>query len=110
MLLWEMTSVDSAKLVALAEFLIGRANDTDTRKQISVDAFLKLAQGQGIALTRDQLITQSQTPPLSNVIQSIDGDTIIFKGGEAVTDTMTVDQAQQTVDQMANRVAKKAFK
>ena len=105
-----MTSVDSAKLLALAEFLIGRADDTDTRKQISVDAFLKLAQNQGISINRDQLITQSQTPPLSNVIQSIDGDTIIFKGGEAVTDTMSVDQAQVTVDQMANRVAKKAFK
>ena len=102
--------MDSAKLLALAEFLIGRADDTDTRKQISVDAFLKLAQNQGISINRDQLITQSQTPPLSNVIQSIDGDTIIFKGGEAVTDTMSVDQAQVTVDQMANRVAKKAFK
>ncbi len=105
-----MTSVDSAKLLALAEFLIGRANDTDAPKQISVNAFIKLAQGQGISLNRDQLIVQSQTPPLSNVIQTINGDTIVFKGAEQVTDTMTVDQAEKTVDQMANRVAKKAFK
>jgi hypothetical protein len=104
-------SVDTQKLAALSQFLLARADDTGAKKTISVDAFLKIANDQGISLTREGLIDLSQRPPLSNLIQTVQGDEIVFQGaeGEQVTDTMTVDQARKTVDTMAKRAAKKGL-
>lgn len=97
------------KLVALSQFLLSRAEDTDAQKQISVNSFLQLAANQGISLTQDRLLDLSQQPPLNNLIQDIQGDDIIFKGQEEVAPTMTVDQARRTVDSMAKRAAKKGL-
>ncbi len=98
---------DLEKLTALSQFLIGRATDTDAAKTISTASFINLAQSMGISLTADQLRTYVQSPPLNNVIADVEGDDatgkIIFKGQESVTDTMSVDQARATVDQMAKR-------
>jgi hypothetical protein len=104
-------SVDTQKLAALSQFLLARADDTGAKKTISVEAFLNLANNQGISLTREGLIQLSQRPPLSNLIQTVEGDRIVFQGaeGEQVTDTMTVDQARKTVDTMAKRAAKKGL-
>jgi hypothetical protein len=98
-------SPDAQKLLALSQFLISRAQDTDSQKKISVDAFINLAQNMGISLNSDNLTTMSQRPPLSTVIQTVTPTEIIFRGAdqEQVTDTMTVDQAQKTVDTMAKR-------
>jgi hypothetical protein len=101
---------DTAKLMALSQFLLGRATDTDAPKAISTKSFINLAQNMGISLTVDQLKNLVQQPPLNSVIANVEGDDetgkIIFKGDEAVTDTMTVDQARITVDQMAKRALK----
>lgn len=100
-------SPDAEKLAALSQFLLARADDTGAQKKISVDAFLKLANNQGISLTRDQLIDMSQQPPLNNLIQNVEGEEVIFKGDETAPDTMSVDQARATVDRMAKRAASK---
>ncbi len=106
-------SADTQKLVALSQFLLARANDTDAKKSISIQSFLKLANNQGISLTADRLKDISQRPPLNNLIQDVQGDAktgeVIFKGDEQVTDTMSVDQARDTVDSMAKRAAKKGI-
>ena len=104
-----MDGPDADKLLALSQFLISRAQDTDAQKKISVSAFLNLAHGMGISLTQDNLTSLSQRPPLSNLIQSIQGDEILFRGADQaqVTDTMTVDQARKTVNSMAKRAAKR---
>ena len=95
---------DINRLVALSQFLLGRAEDTDAQKTISVGSFLNLAANMGISLTRDRLIDLIQQPPLNGVISNVQGDDVVFQGSEAqVTDTMTVDQAQKTVDSMAKR-------
>ena len=96
---------DADRLMALSQFLVSRAQDTDAQKKISVAAFVNLANNMGISLTRDNLMTTSQTPPLSNVIQTVTPTEVLFRGAdqEQVTDTMTVDQAQKTVDSMAKR-------
>jgi len=98
-------SPDAQKLLALSQFLISRAQDTNSQKKISTAAFINLAQNMGISLTQDNLTTLSQQPPLSTIIQTVTPTEIIFQGSgeEAVTDTMTVDQARQTVDTMAKR-------
>lgn len=100
---------DAQKLAALSQFLLSRAKDTAGTKKISVEAFLKLAGNQGISLTKDSLIELSTKPPLNGLIQDIQNDEVVFKGDESVTDTMTVDQARQTVDTMAKRAAKKGI-
>jgi hypothetical protein len=104
------TSLDTQKLVALGEFLLARATDTDAQKKISVATFLQLANSQGISLSQDQLTTMAQQPPLSNIIQDIQDNEIVFKGSEEPAPNMTVDQAQQTVDRMAKRASAKASK
>ena len=102
--------VNYSKLVALGQFLLGRADDTAAQKKISVQAFIKLAHDLGISLTEDRLIELSQKPPLNGIIQNIANGEVVFKGSDAeVSDKMTVSQAQQTVDSMAKRAAKKGL-
>lgn len=102
-------SEDAARLAALSQFLLGRAEDTDTSRTISVDAFIKLAGNMGVSITPQQLIDLSQKPPLNNIISNVENDKITFGGETTAPDTMTVDQARLTVDSMAKRAAKKAF-
>jgi len=97
------TPADVAKLAALSQFLLGRAEDTDAALTISTDAFIKLASNMGISVTPDRLAELAAQPPLNNVIARIEGDTILFQGADVVPATMTVDQARQTVDAMAKR-------
>jgi hypothetical protein len=106
---FDSSPVDYSKLVALSQFLLGRAQDTDAQKKISVQSFINLAHSLGISITEDQLINLVQKPPLNGVIQNVANGEVVFKGGEQVADTMTVDQAQQTVDSMAKRAAKKGL-
>jgi hypothetical protein len=104
MLIREVTDVNYQKLVALGQFLIGRAGDTDSKKTISVDAFVNMARNMGINITADQLRDLATQDPLKNTIVNVTDDEIIFTGaGEAgeMSDTMTVDQAQDTVAKMA---------
>ena len=42
--------VDSGKLMALTQFLSGRANDTDSKKQISTQAFSKILRAKYLGL------------------------------------------------------------
>ena len=104
MLIREVASdVDTTKLAALSQFLLGRAQDTDAAKTISTDAFVKLAANMGISITPDRLADLIQQPPLNNIIANMEGDTITFRGAEVQPAGMTVDQARQTVDSMAKR-------
>jgi hypothetical protein len=94
---------DVNKLAAVAQFLLGRAEDTDAARTISTAAFIKLASNMGISITADRLADLIQQPPLNNIIANIEGDTITFQGAEVMPAAMTVDQARQTVDSMAKR-------
>lgn len=106
------SAANTQKLVAISQFLLARAEDTGAQKKISTQTFLQLANNQGISLTVDKLKDLSTKSPLNNLIQDVQGDAngeVIFKGDDAVTDTMTVDQARKTVDTMAKRAAKKGL-
>jgi hypothetical protein len=100
---------DAARLAALAEFLLGRSNDTNASKTISTEAFINLATDMGIPLTHQQLVNFSQMPPLNGIIANVEPNQITFKGAEPEVDDsdMSVDQARSTVDKMAKRAAKK---
>ena len=100
---------NSDKLSALAQFLLGRAEDTDAPKKISTKAFLNLARDMQINIGPDELFALSQQPPLNGILEPIDSDSgeVIFKGGEpSQPPEMSVDKARATVDKMAKRASK----
>jgi hypothetical protein len=102
----EVTDISNEKLVALGQFLMGRAGDTGSKKKISIDAFVNLAQSMGVNISADQIRDIADKPPLNNIIVNVTDNEIVFAGAgndSQVTDTMTVKQAQDTVEKMAKR-------
>lgn len=111
MLIREVTDVNNQKLVALGEFLIGRAGDTGAQKSISIDAFINMAQSMGISISAEYLRDLAEKPPLNNIIVNITDDKVIFTGANnSSADTMTVDQAEKTVEKMAKNALPKDLK
>jgi hypothetical protein len=100
---------DQEKLAAISQFLLGRAQDEGSTKRVmDFRTFANLAQGQGISLTPDSLKRMIQQPPLRNLINDVEGNDpntarVIFQGAENTPPEMSVDQARQTVNQMAKR-------
>jgi len=94
------------QLTALAEYLLGRADDEDTEHTVPIGVFLSMAHNMGVNITDQQLRTIATKDPLKNIISNVDADNIILVGagvtGDEGADTMTVDQAQDTVASMAD--------
>lgn len=106
MRLWEFVDVETQKLYALSEFLLGRSKDTDTQKTISIPSFISLAKGMGLNINDRQLRDLATKAPLNDIIVNVTNDQVVFSGaGQTgkVTDKMTVSQAQDTVQKMASR-------
>lgn len=104
--LTESVSPDQERLLAITRFLIGRDEDTDANKRISMRAFVELASNFGMSVSKQQLIDLADKPPFSNLIQNIKDDEIYFRGAKEADDTMPVDKARETVKKMAKRAAK----
>ena len=103
MRLVEFASPDSQKLLALSQFLSGRADDTTAKKEISQAAFIDLARSLGVnidPLTLGDLINQE---PLSNVLEPLEPNSgvVRFKGNTEAETGMSVDQARAVVDSNA---------
>lgn len=94
------------QLAALSVFLLGRSDDENATKKISVEAFLNLAADMGVSLTRKKLVDLSQQAPLNQIISNIEDTDVIFKGGKTEVPDMPVDKARETVKKMAKRAAK----
>lgn len=109
MRLVEFASPDSDKLLALSQFLSGRADDTTAKKEISQSAFINLANNLGVNVTPQTLAELVAQPPLSNVLEPIEPNSkvIRFKGNTETDTGMTVDQAQATVDSNAKAAMKR---
>ncbi len=104
-----MTDPGSQKLLALSQFLLGRADDTTAAKQISQAAFIDLAKSLGVNITPDNLNQLINQPPLSNVLEPMEpGSGVVrFKGNVEGAAGMTVDQARATVDSNAKAAMKR---
>lgn len=109
MLIREVTQPGMDKLVALVQVLSGRSEDTGARKEISVPAFLNMAQSMGIAIHKDDLNTMLSQPPLSNVFEPMvpNSGMLQFKGAEVADVGMAPDQAQEIVAKNAKAAAKR---
>ena len=102
---------DPDKLLGLVDFLNGRADDTNSQKQISQQAFISLAQSLDINVTDQNIAELVGQPPLSNLLEPLapgSADPIVFKGGEAPAPaTMPVNKAQNIVAAAAKSAIKK---
>jgi hypothetical protein len=98
----------AARLLGLAEFLMGRAKDTAGQKQISMQTFLNLAHNMQIDLTPDTLQDMASRPPLDGVFMPIEPNSgvIKFKGNDSGPVPMPVNKAQDVVAAAAKRAMK----
>lgn len=103
---------DPNQLVGLVQFLNGRATDTNAQKQISQDAFIKMAQSLGINITKQNLGDIISQPPLNGVLEPLDpqSNLISFKGADIGPTKMSVPQSQQVVNKMAKSAMKRGMK
>ena len=94
------------QLTALAQYLVGRSEDANNDYTVPIKVFLSMAHNMGVNITDQQLRTLVMQPPLSNIISNVSDVDIILNGagvtGDEGEDTMTVDQAQDTVAGMAD--------
>jgi hypothetical protein len=100
---------DPASLAGLVQFLNGRSNDTNARKEISQNAFIKLAQDLDINITPQNLADVVSQEPLSNLLEPMDPNTgvLMFKGAGQPDVAMPVNKAQDIVAAAAKSAAKK---
>jgi len=104
---FEVNSANTQKLAALSQFLLARAQDTEAEKKISIAAFLDLAKNIGVSLNDAQLRNLVQQAPLKELIADVTDTEVIFKGAVEGAPNMTVDQARETVNTMAQRALNK---
>jgi hypothetical protein len=88
------------RLMALAQFAAGRAQDTSAKMQMPVEAFIRRAQSMGIDIDPDTLQTLVGQPPLNGIFNPMEPDAteLTFKGNDQPGPvTMPVNQAQDIV-------------
>jgi hypothetical protein len=109
MRIFEVADTDAQKLVALSQFLSGRSEDENAKKQISQTAFIDLAKSLGVNVTNDNLGDLIARPPLSNVLEPLDPNSgvVRFKGDTEADTGMSVDQARAVVDSNAKAAMKR---
>jgi hypothetical protein len=90
---------DPDQLAGLVQFLAGRATDENAKKEISQDAFLKLAQDLDININPQNLADVVAQPPLNNLLEPMDPNTgvLVFKGAGEPNVAMPVNKAQDIV-------------
>lgn len=109
MLIREVAELDTQKLAALSQFLLGRSNDESAKKQISQQAFVDLAKSLGVNVTPDSLGELISKEPLSNILEPLEPNSgvVRFKGDTEAATGMSVDQARAVVDSNAKAALKR---
>ena len=104
-----MATPNPAQLSGLVQFLNGRANDTNARKEISQNAFIKLANDLDINITAQNLSDIVSQEPLSNLLEPMDPNTgmLMFKGAGQPDVAMPVNKAQDIVASAAKSAMNK---
>jgi hypothetical protein len=104
-------AVNTQKLTALIDFLAGRAEDQNAKKQISKAALINAAKNLGVNIN-DQILSELiLKDPLKNILEPIEpnSDVIRFKGNTEVDTAMPVDAAQDIVAQNAKAAMKRGM-
>lgn len=86
-------------------------DDTAYKGKFTVKALLKKLKESGVKVTHAQLLDLVKEEPWSNLIASIKGDKVVFKGDpDEHTSNTEPDETTGTMDKMAKRAAKKQEK
>ena len=109
MKIFEVEDPGSQKLLALSQFLLGRAEDTTAKKEISQTAFVDLAKSLGVNITAQNLGDLISKEPLSNILEPLDPNSgvVRFKGNDEPSGGISVDQAQAIVNSNAKAAMKR---
>ena len=109
MKIFEVADPDAKKLMALSQFLSGRAQDESAKKQISQDAFIEAAKSLGVNVTQENLGDIISREPLKNVLEPLEPNSgvVRFKGDTEAETGMSVDQARAVVDSNAKAAMKR---
>lgn len=114
MLIFEVdaSAEQSLKLAALSTFLSDRAADEAAKKQISINAFIELAQDLGVNVTESNLGDLISRDPLKNLLEPLEPNSgvVRFKGNAETTTGMSVDKAEDIVDKNAKSAMKRGMK
>jgi len=104
-------SATTKKLAALSDFLAGRAEDQNAKKEISKTAFINAAKNLGININEQTLAELVAKEPLKNILEPIEpnSDVIRYKGNTEVDTAMNVDQAEQIVNKNAKAAMRRAM-
>ena len=100
---------EAEELVALAQQISGRADDTGSAGTMSMDAFIAMAKNAGINASADlvqKLAASGQIPQLQNASD----DEVTFKSEKQAGSTapaQSADHKEMTRNQMAHRAAAK---
>lgn len=97
----------ATKLAAIVGQISANIKDTGAEKPLSVDALLKLLADDDIELSRKDLESMLDKPPLSNLIANIQGDNVIFldPDNDDQGDATDPDKSSETLKQMATQAA-----
>ena len=99
----ESVDASTQKLLALSQFLSGRADDENARKEISTEAFMQAANSLGIEVNSQNLPEYIARNPLKDILEPFDPNSgvIRFRGNTQGDTGMPVDQARAIVDKNA---------
>lgn len=105
-------NANTRKLAALVDFLAGRSEDQNAKKEISKQAFINAAKNIGININEQTLAELVSQEPLKNILEPIEpnSDVIRYKGNEEVDTAMPVDTAQDIVAKNAKAAMKRSMK
>jgi hypothetical protein len=109
MRIFEVADPNGQKLAALAQFLSGRSDDENAKKEISQEAFIELAQSLGVNITLENLGELISRDPLKNILSPLEPNSgvVRFKGNTEAETGMSVDQARAVVDSNAKAAMKR---
>jgi hypothetical protein len=106
MRLFELEDPNRVRLVAVTSQL----KDEIEKQGVSewpLDQFISYLQDQGLNLSEDDLYDMYKNPPLSSLIQNINGDKVMFRGqGGQTPENPDEQESQQVVNQMAHNAMK----
>jgi hypothetical protein len=105
----ESADPSAQKLLALSQFLAGRADDENARKEISTEAFIQAAKSLGIEVNPQNLPEYIAQEPLKDILEPLDPNSgiIRFRGNTEGDTGMPVDQARAIVDKNAKAALKR---
>lgn len=106
MRLYEFEDPLRVKLVALASQLEADARDDNFENVVTTDDLIGYFRHNGLVLDKSDIYNMVKNPPLSNIIDSIKDDQVIFKG-QHVDQEESPDEKEKIVKQMAHQALKK---